>query len=104
MHIQTCKFQGSASEDILEEIEDTLKTFPDTLIVHVGTNDLRGTPIYAKKIFLPDTRIMFSNEIYWKDKENTNRHRSYTSTRLKHLVARKIFFSYNSNIKMDHLG
>ena len=33
-------FPGATSEDILDEIKDTLKTHPDTLIVHAGTNDI----------------------------------------------------------------
>ena len=38
--VPVSNFPGATSEDILNEIEDTLKTHPDTLIVHTGTNDL----------------------------------------------------------------
>ena len=38
--VSVSNFPGATSEDILDEIEDTLKTHPDTLIVHTGTNDL----------------------------------------------------------------
>ena len=33
-------FPSASSEDILAEVEDPLKTHPDTLIVHAGTSDL----------------------------------------------------------------
>ena len=49
-------FPGATREDILDEIEDTLKTHPDTLIVHAEINDLtkkinalRSVNNYAKK-------------------------------------------------------
>ena len=38
--VPVSNFPGTSSEDILDEIEDALKTHPDTLIVHTGTNDL----------------------------------------------------------------
>ena len=31
---------GVTNEDILSEVEESLKTFPDTRIVHAGINDL----------------------------------------------------------------
>ena len=34
--VSVSNFPGATSEDILDEIEDTLKTHPDTLIVHAG--------------------------------------------------------------------
>ena len=38
--VSVSNFPGTTSEDILAEVEDTLKIHPDTLIVHAGTNDL----------------------------------------------------------------
>ena len=38
--VTVCNFPGATSRDILDEVEDTLKTHSDTLIVHVGTYDL----------------------------------------------------------------
>ena len=38
--VSVSNFLGANSEGILDEVEDTLKTHPDTLIVHAGTNDL----------------------------------------------------------------
>ena len=54
--VSVSNFPGATSEDILAEAEDTLKTHPDTLIVHAGTNELtknintmRCVKNYAKK-------------------------------------------------------
>ena len=38
--VSISNFPGATSEGILDKVEDTLKTHPDTLIVHAGTNDL----------------------------------------------------------------
>ena len=38
--VSVSNFPGATSEDILDEIKDTLKTHLDTLIVHAGTNDI----------------------------------------------------------------
>ena len=38
--LSVSNFPGVTSENILAEVEDTLKTHPDTLIVYAGTNDL----------------------------------------------------------------
>ena len=38
--VSVSNFPGATSEGILDEVEDTLKTHPDTLIVHAGTNGL----------------------------------------------------------------
>ena len=38
--VSVSNFPGTTSEDILAEVEDTLKIHPDTLIVHARTNDL----------------------------------------------------------------
>ena len=88
-------FTGDTSEDILDEIEDTLKTHPDTLIVHTGTNDLKknvNTLRSVKKLcgkakrISPDTKIVFSNIIYRKDRRNTDKQRVDTNTSLNKLL------------------
>ena len=38
--VSVSNFPSGTSKDILDEVEDILKTQPDTLIVHAGTNDL----------------------------------------------------------------
>ena len=88
-------FPGATIEDILDEIEDTLKTHPDTLIVHARTNDLTkniNTLRSVKKLcekakrIPPDTKIVFSNVIYRKDRRNTDKQRIDTNARLKKLL------------------
>ena len=38
--VSVSNLPGATSEDILDKIENTLTTHPDTLIVHAETNDL----------------------------------------------------------------
>ena len=38
--VSVSNLPGATSEDILDKIENTLTTRPDTLIVHAETNDL----------------------------------------------------------------
>ena len=58
--VSVSNFRGATSEDILAEVEDTLKTHPDTFIVHAGKNDLTkniNTLISVKKLCEKATRI-----------------------------------------------
>ena len=112
--VSASNFPSATSEDILDEIEDTLKTHPDTLIVHAGTNDLTkniNTLRSVKKLcekakrIPPDTKIVFSNVIYQKDRRNTNKQRIDTNARLKNFCNQKnIPLIDNGNIKEEHLG
>ena len=107
-------FLGATCEDTLDEVEDTLKTHPDTLIVHAGTNDLTkniNTLRSVKKLrekakrISPDTKIVFSNLIYRKDRRNTNKQRIDTNARIKNFGNQKnIPLIDNGNIKEEHLG
>ena len=90
--VSVSNFPGATSEDILAEAEDTLKTHPDTLIVHAGINDLtknintmRSVKKLCKKAkrISPNTKIMFSNIIYRKDRRNTDQQRIDTNAKLK---------------------
>ena len=38
--VEVLNFPGATSSDIVEKIEDVLDQKPESLIVHVGTNDL----------------------------------------------------------------
>ena len=106
-------FPDATSEDILDQVEDTLKTLPDTLIVHAGTNDLTkniNTLRSVKKLcekakrISPDTKIVFSNIIYRKDRRNTDKQRIDTNARLKNFCNQKnIPLIDNGNIKEEHL-
>ena len=52
--VSVSNFTVATSEDILAEVEDTLKTHPDTLIVHAGANNLTKnikTPRSVKKLY-----------------------------------------------------
>ena len=62
-------FPGPTSEDILDEVEDTLKIHPDTQIVCAGANDLTKNINMLKSVkkfcekakrILPDTKIVFA--------------------------------------------
>ena len=112
--VAVSNFPGATSEDILDEIEDTLKTHPDTLIVHARTTDLTkniNTLRSVKKLcekakrIPPDTKIVFSNVIYRKDRRNTDKQRIDTNARLKNFCNQKnIPLIDNGNIKEEHLG
>ena len=89
--VSVSNFPGTTSENILAEVEDTLKTHLDALIVHAGTNDLTkniNTLISVKKLcekaerISLDTKITFSNIFYWKDRRNTDKQRIDTNARL----------------------
>ena len=112
--VSVSNFPGGTSEDILDEVEGTLKTHPGTLIVHAGTNELTkniNTLSSDKKLcekakrISPDTRIMFSNIIYRKDRRNTDKQRTDTNARLKIFCNWKnIPLTDNGNLKEEQLG
>ena len=58
-----------------------------------------------QKRISPDTKIVFSNIIYWKDRRNTDKQRIDTNARLKNFCNQKnIPLIDNGNIKEEHLG
>ena len=58
-----------------------------------------------QKRISPDTKIVFSNIIYWKDRRNTDKQRIDTNARLKNFCNQKnIPLIDNGNIKQEHLG
>ena len=111
--VSVSNFPGATGEDILAEVEDTLKTHPDTLIVHAGTNDLTkniNTLISVKKLcekakrISPDRKIVFSNIIYRKDRRNTDKQSIDTNARLKnfcnHNLGQKVGDKFNKLSKL----
>ena len=91
-------FPGATSEDILVEVEDFLKSHPDTLIVYGGTNDLTKNintlrsvkNLCEKARRIPsDTKIVFSNIIFRKDRRNTDKQHIDTNARLKNFCSQK---------------
>ena len=101
-------------KNILDEVGDILKTEPDALIIHALTNDLtknintlRNVKKLCKKAkrISSDTKIVFSNIIYLKDRRDTDKQRIDTNARLKNFCNQKnILLTDNGNIKEEHLG
>ena len=93
---------------------DTLKAHPDNLILHAGTNNLTkniNTLRSAKKLcqkakrISPDTKIVFLNIIYWKNRRNTDKQRIDTNSRLiKFCNQKNDPLIYNGTIKKELLG
>ena len=87
---------------------------PESLIVHVGTNNLTNEinlPNNIKEIVTktkqksPNTEISFSNIIIRKDKKNLEKLRADTNSRLKNYCSQKNLRLINhDNIKENHLG
>ena len=112
--VSASNFPGATSEDILAEVEDTLKTHPDALIVHAGTsvltkniNTLRSVKKLCEKAkrISPDTKIAFANIFYWKDRRNADKQRTDTNARLNNFCNQKnIPLIDNGNIKEEQLG
>ena len=104
-------FSGGTSETVLENIDETLKSKPDCLIVHVGTNDLtNGINLLnqAKKIVKQvkkasqNTKIVFSSIITRKDRKNIDKKVSEVNSYLKNYCSQKnIDFIDNSNLKKN---
>ena len=91
-------FPGGTSEMVLKNIDETLKSKPDCLIVHVGTNDLtNGINLLnqAKKIVKQvkkasqNTKIVFSSIITRKDRKNIDKKVSEVNSYLKNYCSQK---------------
>ena len=53
----------------------------------------------------PGTEIAFSNNIYWKDKQNIDKQRIDTNSRLQNFCSQKnISLRDNNNTRKEHLG
>ena len=83
---------------LLEEPDNLIKYQPESVIIHVGTNDLtNGTNMLnnAKKIVkelttkLPKVKIAFSGLITRKDKKNLDKNVTETNKRLKNYCRQK---------------
>ena len=77
-------FPGATTETILEKMENLLESKPDVLILHAGTNDLLKNinplnnvrKVHRKCLELsPDTKFVFSNISFRKDKPNLDKQR-----------------------------
>ena len=106
-------FPGGTSATILENIDQLVKSKPDSLIVHAGTNDLaNGTNLLnqvkkiAKKVkeVSQNTKIVFLSIIIRKDRKNIDKKVSQANSYLKNYCNQKnIDFIVNGNLKEEHL-
>ena len=96
--VSVSNFPDATSEDILAEVDETLKNHPNTLIVHAGTNDFTkniNTLKCVKKLcekakrISPETKIVFSNIIYRKYTRNTDKQHIDTNATLKNFCNQK---------------
>ena len=78
--VNVLNITGATSTSILTKIDDVLDKKPESIIIHVGTNDLTNDVHLlsnVKKIvsktnrISPNTSLSFSNIIFRKDKRNT---------------------------------
>ena len=90
--VKVLRKPGATSERILDEIDDVIKSKPEHLVIHVGTNDLtNGIDLLnnANKIHkkinekLPKTYIAFSSIINKKDRKGIDKRLTETNQRLK---------------------
>ena len=90
--VKVNNFPGSTTATILENIDQLVKSKPDCLIVHAGTDDLaNGTNLLnqAKKIvskskkFSKTTKLFFSRVIIRKDSKNIDKKVSQVNSYLK---------------------
>ena len=113
-NVKIKNFSGGTSETIFENLNDIIKSKPDCLIIHAGTNDLtNGINLLnqAKKIvkevkkMSPNTKVVFSSITTRKDRKNIDKKVSEVNSYLKNYCSQKnIDFIDNSNIKEEHLG
>ena len=105
-------YLGATSNEIVKEFDDILEDQPQSLIVHIGANDLTNDVNHlnnVKKIVnkskKKNVKIAFSNIIIRKDRRNLEKSRADTNTRLKNYCMQKnIGYIDNANLKENHLG
>ena len=98
----------------MDEIDDVIKSKPEHLVIHVGTNDLTSSINLlnnAKKIVrninekLSKTYIAFSSIINRKDRKGIDKKLTETNQRLKNFCRQKdINYIENAKINEDCIG
>ena len=90
--LDVLNFPGATISDVSTKIDDVLNKKPASLIIHVGTNDLKNginLLLNVKKIvnktnkISPNIVLTFSSIIFRKDKKNLEKTRADTNSRLK---------------------
>ena len=112
--VDVLNFLGATNSDIVNEIDEVLKRKPESLIIHIGTNDLTNNINLLsdfKKIVnnvkktSPYAVLSFSDIVFRKDKKNIENIRADTNSWLKNYCKQKnIKLIINDNLKEEHLG
>ena len=76
-------FAGAKTECMNDYIKPSLKYYPDVVVLHVGTNDLRGTKTpeeigediltIARKIKTPNNEVIISSVIFRNEGSDVNK-------------------------------
>ena len=109
LKVELLNFPGATSTDVVNKVDDILVDKPQSLIVHVDTNDLTNDVNLlnnVKKIVSrikkksPNTAISFSNIIIRKDRKNLGKSSLIQTEGLKTIVSEKnIGLTANENLK-----
>ena len=105
-------FRGATIDDMKDFIKPYLKRLPDTIILHVGTNnciDETSRNIFNKLLSLkhfiqtelPNTKIIFSNVM---DRSDNSIARLTLSNLNRHINSLNMDIIDNSNITSEHLN
>ena len=103
-------FRGVTSAGIAAKIYATLNEKLETIVIHVGTNDLTtdvNLQSTVKKIVIETSKVTLSfiNGVFRKDKRNTEKARADAKCRLKNFCRQKsINLLSNENKKTEHMG
>ena len=99
--VNVLTFPGATSTDILTNIDDVLEKNPESIIIHVGTNDFTNDVNLlsnVKKIVSKTNRKDKIKNIFRKDKRNIEKTRADTNSRLKNFCKQKILNYYQMTI------
>ena len=112
--VKVKNFPGGTNTKIMENIDQLVKSKPDYLIVHAGTDDLANKTnllFQVKKIVKQvkkvsqNTKIVFLSIIICKDHRNIDKKVSQVKSYLKNYYNQKnIDFIDNSKLKRRTLG